>query len=258
MKQTIIVISILFFSKIVHALPDTFEHDLDESILINAVEQSIIILVFSNTDYHPYKLEKYAEKRRRMAEMIVMASKENNVPALLVTPMVYFESRFYTEARGKIGEIGLMQVHGVAARNCELKTAMGQLQCGTRYLRKLIDTSCAMTLETALSAYVSGQCVAYGKIEDAVQKRINYYANLRNRFCGQFQENPFLDQAEPVQALPPPASETAVVSSPPFKPEYQAIIQKAYDEYMAACARVECHGGQRCVPENGAGKCEPL
>jgi hypothetical protein len=99
------------------------------------------------------------EARRAMAKMIADASRAHEVPPLLLTVMAKRESSFATDAIGQSrGEVGLLQVHGLAARGCDLSTAEGQLACGARWLRLAYD-KCG-TWESAITAYAAGYCHA--------------------------------------------------------------------------------------------------
>lgn len=104
--------------------------------------------------------------------LIDAAELEGLDPALLVA-MAYRESGFRTGVTGKLGEVGLIQVHGVAARRCNLQTAEGQAMCGARWLARMISECggyvvldsrrCQNTLSHAacgggLAAYASGSC----------------------------------------------------------------------------------------------------
>lgn len=98
-------------------------------------------------------------ERRAMATMIADAARAHGVPPLLLTVMVKRESSFSTEAIGESrGEIGLLQVHGLAARGCDLTTPEGQLSCGARWLRKAYD-KCG-DWNGAITAYAAGYCHA--------------------------------------------------------------------------------------------------
>jgi hypothetical protein len=99
------------------------------------------------------------EARRAMAKMIADASRDHDVPPLLLTVMAKRESSFATDAIGQSrGEVGLLQVHGLAARGCDLSTGEGQLACGARWLRLAYD-KCG-TWESAITAYAAGYCHA--------------------------------------------------------------------------------------------------
>ncbi len=99
-----------------------------------------------------------AETRRDMAEMIAEASEAAQVPPLLLTVLAKRESSFSKDAVGSRGEVGILQVHGLAARGCDLSTAEGQLACGAKWLRKAFDM-CG-TWERAITAYAAGYCTA--------------------------------------------------------------------------------------------------
>lgn len=98
-------------------------------------------------------------ERRDMAKMIADAARAHDVPPLLLTVMAKRESSFATDAIGESrGEIGLLQVHGLAARGCDLSTGEGQLACGARWLRLAFE-KCG-TWEGAITAYAAGYCHA--------------------------------------------------------------------------------------------------
>jgi hypothetical protein len=98
-------------------------------------------------------------ERLIMAKMIADASRAHDVPPLLLTVMAKRESSFATDAIGESrGEVGLLQVHGLAARGCDLSTGEGQLACGARWLRLAYD-KCG-TWESAITAYAAGYCHA--------------------------------------------------------------------------------------------------
>jgi hypothetical protein len=100
-----------------------------------------------------------AAGRRAMAEQIAKAAADNDVPPLLVTLMAKRESSFDPSAIGfSRGEIGILQVHGLAARGCELDTVEGQLACGARWMRRAFEV-CG-SWDRAIVAYASGRCDA--------------------------------------------------------------------------------------------------
>jgi soluble lytic murein transglycosylase-like protein len=83
-------------------------------------------------------------------------SAEHDVPAALILAVSFRESSWKTTAVGGLGEVGIMQTHGVASRGCELLTRRGQLDCGTRVLAESLRV-CG-SWERALSRYATGQC----------------------------------------------------------------------------------------------------
>jgi hypothetical protein len=116
-----------------------------------------------------------AETRRDMAEMIAEASEAAQVPPLLLTVLAKRESSFSKDAVGSRGEVGILQVHGLAARGCDLSTAGGQLACGAKWLRKAFDM-CG-TWERAITAYASGYCIApkKSKLASLVLSRLHQW-----------------------------------------------------------------------------------
>lgn len=118
------------------------------------------------------------EKRLSMANDIVDAGEKYNVPVLLITTIIFKESSFKTAAKGRIGEIGLMQVHGVARRGCTMAHQSGQIDCGARWLAKCY-TLCK-TPTGALTAYATGRCKATTKrVERVVRSRLRLWEKLR-------------------------------------------------------------------------------
>ena len=102
------------------------------------------------------RLSKNPSAQNDLAGDILTAATKNNVPPLLVTVIAFRESSFRTSATGQIKEIGIMQVHGQAARGCNLNSQAGQLDCGARWLRKMYE-HCG-SWEGSVSAYLSGKC----------------------------------------------------------------------------------------------------
>jgi hypothetical protein len=121
---------------------------------------------------------KNPEIREEMANAIVGASRAHGVPPLLLTTIVYNESTFEMSARGKLGEIGLTQVHGEAAKNCVLDTISGQLDCGARWLAHYYPT-CG-DWEKSLTAYATrGQCVSKSeRTKDKIAYRMRQWARV--------------------------------------------------------------------------------
>jgi hypothetical protein len=104
-------------------------------------------------------MSKDDEVRVDMAKAIVEASHAHGIPPLLLTTIVYNESTFEMTALGKLGEVGLTQVHGVAARNCDLTTIPGQLECGAKWLAHYFPI--CKSWEKSLTAYATrGFCVS--------------------------------------------------------------------------------------------------
>lgn len=103
------------------------------------------------------------------------AAVDNGIDPALFIAMAYKESSFDTAARGQLGELGLVQVHGKARRGCELETAEGQASCGAQWLARVIqecggaialdpakcrDTGARAACSGGLAGYASGSCTA--------------------------------------------------------------------------------------------------
>lgn len=72
----------------------------------------------------------------------------------LLLSIGYHESAFKADAKGKIGEVGIMQTHGLALVGQDVSTLKGQVLAGARWLRKCVD-KCG-TIEKGLALYASG------------------------------------------------------------------------------------------------------
>lgn len=133
--------------------------------------------------YPHWYLSADEQGRREMAEHIVRASTEADVPAELVTVMVYRESSFRTDVKGKLGEVGLMQVYKKAKRDCDLDSALGQLRCGTRWLRLAYDQ--CKTWSGAVTMYACGACKSENpKTQALVRSRLVQWRRLQEELNG--------------------------------------------------------------------------
>jgi hypothetical protein len=125
-------------------------------------------------DHTPPKDHRWTEAEA-FEKVLIGAALDHGIDPALFIAMAYRESSFETTARGRMGELGLVQVHGKAARGCELKTAEGQARCGAAWLARVtlecggsiaLDLDqCRSTASRAacsggLAAYASGSCSA--------------------------------------------------------------------------------------------------
>ena len=117
--------------------------------------------------------------RRELAEMIEDTASRYELPPLFLAALVYRESSLRTNARGALGELGLGQLHGVAAEGCAMDTAAGQLECCARWLRKQIDR-CG-SLSGGFSLYASGRtCTPDTRhLRGVVRDRLALWERLR-------------------------------------------------------------------------------
>lgn len=118
------------------------------------------------------KISKDKSVQEEISHAIVSASRDNGLPPLLLLSMATFESSLRLNALGKLGEVGILQVHGKAANGCELKTYYGQATCGAKWLRICIDM-CG-NISNGIAMYGSGECdiINGSSRESMVNRRI--------------------------------------------------------------------------------------
>jgi soluble lytic murein transglycosylase-like protein len=143
---------------------------------VDRIEKSIKWLLRKNPRH---RLVKSQPERHKFAKDIITKANKYDLSPYLLTSIIYLESTFRTDARGKIGEHGLTQVHGMAAYGCDLSTQGGQIECGARYLRSRID-HCG-DVRSGLTAYAGGRCRAkYGeRLYWVVERRLRLATKLR-------------------------------------------------------------------------------
>lgn len=158
----IFMILVFFFSAFVEASP------------IPKIERAIEHIM---KDAPGRELARKPELRRELARDIQAASEARGVPALLILAVAAKESSLKTHAKGELNEIGIMQVHGLAAKGCDLETQRGQIDCGARYLAKT-KRKCG-TWTRAFCAYASGSCYPRTKRTAwVVKNRIRFWERL--------------------------------------------------------------------------------
>ena len=116
-----------------------------------------------------------------IARSCVSTEARYGVPCLMLVAMMHHESRFDSTARGAVGERGLLQVHGVAARGCELDTIAGQVDCGAVWLMHAY-AHCHEDWFGALTAYAAAnKCkpVANSKLDFRISARWHLWQRLR-------------------------------------------------------------------------------
>lgn len=123
-------------------------------------------------------------RRQEFVYLVNIAAEENDIPADLIIAISYMESSLDPSSIGfSRQEVGLMQVHGVAARGCELDTQLGQLRCGASWLRRCKDM-CG-TWEGALTAYASGECKSNDKhIQNVIIYRMLFWDKIKKLMEG--------------------------------------------------------------------------
>ena len=120
--------------------------------------------------------------KNRMAayrDTIAQAARENGVPPLLLTAVIYQESRFDPEAKSPTGVRGLMQLTQATAREMGVRDRTDprqSIQAGARYLRQLRDQIEEAGLSgwdswfLALAAYNAGLSHVQDAMDLALQK----------------------------------------------------------------------------------------
>ena len=127
------------------------------------------------------KITKNEEYRAWLVEMIVSISKKYNVDPILMIATLYRESSFKMNVTGRIGEKGMGQVHGIAKRGCDMKTARGQIDCAARWMHRM-NLKCG-SVKGMVSAYLSGRCKPKGKVLAALKRRVHLSNKLKEKFC---------------------------------------------------------------------------
>lgn len=103
-----------------------------------------------------------------------------DVSAEKLLAVAFLESSFDPRARGTIGEIGIMQIHGVAAQGCDLRTQRGQLICGARLLQAGIEEYGSW--RGSLTRYATGRCRSKS---DRVRRIVNHRVRFAEKLEGE-------------------------------------------------------------------------
>ena len=129
---------------------------------------------------------------RALEEMVMdiqSASDEYGQNPFLITAMTFKESTFRPRARGKRGEVGLIQVGYHVQEECEaddfdLDLAIDQLRCGARHLKS--QTKRCRGLWGGLVSYATGECHTkpFSNAFDAVLNRLWLARKLAKKFGG--------------------------------------------------------------------------
>ena len=124
------------------------------------------------------KLRGQDDQIAEIAAALVAAGRAHAIPVMLLVSMAHHETRFRGHLVGGLGEVGIIQVHGVARRGCDLSSVEGQAMCGAAWLRRMAD-HCG-DLESGLTAYAVGACSAEhgSRAFYAVRRRLRLYTRL--------------------------------------------------------------------------------
>jgi|LSQX01.2.fsa_nt_gb hypothetical protein len=149
---------------------------LDQDVL-NNVADKIRSLVETNPR-HPMNESEHSDELAR--EILRAANSTENVEPELILTMAFCESTLRTTARGGLGEVGIMQIHGVAKRGCDMETRQGQLNCGAKFLQESYNI-CG-SWEGSLTRYATGKCKSdKSRVKWLVNYRIKMWEKLKKR-----------------------------------------------------------------------------
>lgn len=112
-------------------------------------------------------------RQQSFVDDLYTAGTEEGLPETLLPTIAYLESSFRSDAVGKLGEVGLVQVHGEAKNGCDLETQLGQLRCGAKWLRKAYD-ACG-NWRGAMTMYATGKCATK---KERIKRMISYRMRL--------------------------------------------------------------------------------
>ena len=155
--------------------------------MIILISRSISAQYFERSEtYYRYKIVSYIDsffsnvslaKKKRAIDLIpeiLRVGKKYNVCPIMITITISHESSFKSDVVGAIGEIGLMQVHGVAAKGFNLKKVRDQLEAGTRTLKMGLQR--CDDVQEVFNYYMTGNCnVATG----GSKRRYKIYQNWK-------------------------------------------------------------------------------
>jgi len=114
-----------------------------------------------------------------LVDPIVTISKEEGIDPMLTAVMIRFESSFRPGVVGKLGERGLMQVHGIALNGRKLATVRDEVRRGVVYLAACVRR-CGSILG-GINRYMSGRC---DPIYNRPRARWRHYQWATQKFKG--------------------------------------------------------------------------
>lgn len=127
-------------------------------------------------------LYKDAEARREMAGYFVEAGEYSEVPAGLLVVWFMGESSLRVNRVGKLGEVGISQIHPCNWNKCkrnghDLETAKGQIMCGAMLMAKSRD-ACG-SLRAGLYEYASGKCKGTPAAHRLTRRRLRQWHRMK-------------------------------------------------------------------------------
>lgn len=122
---------------------------------------------------------RYRKPAIGLVPLVVRVSTEEGVDPFLMAVTVSKESAW--RINGKLGqsrgEVGLTQVHGLAAKGQDLTNPEGQIRAGARWMKRCLD-KCGSVLN-GINAYLSGRCRPVLK---QARRRHNIYIGTLKRY----------------------------------------------------------------------------
>ena len=158
---------------------DPTEQELLE--IINSERQDPVVEVDQYIQYFMAGVPAYRYRNaREYAPYVVASAEQYDIDPLLLAVTISVESSWMPDVVGKLGERGLTQVHGVAARGYDLEDARQQIEAGASWLSKCID-QCDGDLLGGLSKYQAGTGCRPHK---SSRKRYNLYMDACREIRG--------------------------------------------------------------------------
>ena len=152
-----------------------------KTITVISVFYIFILVAIASNGAEPVTIEEYVSDflrlypdRNELAQRdIIYIRKESarhSINPAIVAVMVSKESGWRSGTIGGIGEIGVMQVHGVCATGQDLTTRQGQLKAGIECLARSRE-ACDGSDREMVTMYASGKCKSRSKRTQALVNR---------------------------------------------------------------------------------------
>lgn len=179
------------FVKVIIALSWCYMGNIDAySDFVNNTKDAMEIIV---EKHYPEKMHHFVrtkpEKTREVADGFVEAAIVSDLPVEFLMANGWRESYFRQNTTGAIGEMGVMQIHGVAVKHCrrQLKRRVNvkhnvkdNIVCGALWLRYSID-QCDGNYRHGIHKYMSGKHCEIPK-SWKLYKRANIRMELMEEF----------------------------------------------------------------------------
>ena len=144
------------------------EHSVRDEVDQQAVVENYLRWFFKNSKSYKF------EDAKKFVPLVVAAAQEAGIDPLLAAVVISCESTWIPRATGTKGEVGLMQVHGLAAAGYDVTTVEGNLAAGCHWLASRV---LKYGLEAGMAAYM-GQSE---KAEKRAAWRVQMYREEQKR-----------------------------------------------------------------------------